>query len=276
MKRAWMPLYVADLITDTQDLNACQFGGYVRLMCHYWVHGGLVGNDLSIRTISGLSSQEWRRFREGIKSKFYMCFEDAWFHKRIEVELQKSDNITKSRKASSLLGVAARQPLGQPNGRPNSQPEVNHARASSLSLSKKDKKPNAKAFVKKARTEINVEAKLKEAGREFAVRSGVDSLAVDEEFAQFRDHHAKLGSVMADWDAAWRTWVRNIKKFQRVRPELNRNVYLGRDAQHAVIDEMFRMEAENANKPNGSRQNEAHSGLLETVPARTQSAPRGS
>ena len=30
---------------------------------------------------------------------------------------------------------------------------------------------------------------------------------------QFRDHHVAKGSVMADWDAAWRTWSRNAAKF---------------------------------------------------------------
>lgn len=35
---------------------------------------------------------------------------------------------------------------------------------------------------------------------------------------QFKDHHLKVGSVMADWDAAWRTWVRNAVKWNRSRP----------------------------------------------------------
>ncbi len=32
---------------------------------------------------------------------------------------------------------------------------------------------------------------------------------ISDQAAQFRDHHAKLASRMADWDAAWRTWMRN-------------------------------------------------------------------
>lgn len=35
------------------------------------------------------------------------------------------------------------------------------------------------------------------------------------EFAQFTDHHRSHASVMADWDAAWRTWCRNSKRFSR-------------------------------------------------------------
>ena len=34
----------------------------------------------------------------------------------------------------------------------------------------------------------------------------------EEMFCNFRDHHLKLGSTMADWGAAWRTWVQNVTK----------------------------------------------------------------
>lgn len=38
------------------------------------------------------------------------------------------------------------------------------------------------------------------------------SLAVELE--KFRNHHAGKGSVMLDWQAAWRTWVGNAPQFQ--------------------------------------------------------------
>ena len=34
----------------------------------------------------------------------------------------------------------------------------------------------------------------------------------EEMFCNFRDHHLKLASTMADWGAAWRTWVQNVTK----------------------------------------------------------------
>lgn len=42
----------------------------------------------------------------------------------------------------------------------------------------------------------------------------VDRLA--DQVAQFRDHHLKNGSLMADWDAAWRTWYRKALEFTRM------------------------------------------------------------
>ncbi len=39
-------------------------------------------------------------------------------------------------------------------------------------------------------------------------------LNCDREAERFRDHHAAKGSVMADWDAAFRTWLGNAQRFQ--------------------------------------------------------------
>ena len=42
---------------------------------------------------------------------------------------------------------------------------------------------------------------------------GFSSFEVQKEVPQFRDYHAAKGSVMKDWDAAFRTWMRNSRKF---------------------------------------------------------------
>lgn len=52
-------------------------------------------------------------------------------------------------------------------------------------------------------------------------------LDVDAETLQFCDHHRARGSVMKDWVAAWRTWMRNTRRFDRTtttrRPIANRH-----------------------------------------------------
>lgn len=35
----------------------------------------------------------------------------------------------------------------------------------------------------------------------------------ERELSRFRDHHTGRGNTMADWDAAWRTWIGNDGKF---------------------------------------------------------------
>lgn len=39
-------------------------------------------------------------------------------------------------------------------------------------------------------------------------------VGVADQFERFLDHHRAKGSVFRDWDAAWRTWVRNGVDFQ--------------------------------------------------------------
>jgi hypothetical protein len=38
------------------------------------------------------------------------------------------------------------------------------------------------------------------------------------EVENFKDYHRAKGNLMADWDAAFRTWMRNAKKFAAARP----------------------------------------------------------
>lgn len=40
--------------------------------------------------------------------------------------------------------------------------------------------------------------------------------SVRDEAEHFRDHHLKLGNRFPDWPAAWRTWMRNALKFNRL------------------------------------------------------------
>jgi hypothetical protein len=51
----------------------------------------------------------------------------------------------------------------------------------------------------------------------FAEEHGWDSSRAKDEFDRFADYHRAKGSVFADWDASWRTWVRNGIKFDSER-----------------------------------------------------------
>jgi hypothetical protein len=51
--------------------------------------------------------------------------------------------------------------------------------------------------------------------KSFASENGLD---LDHEADQFRSHHQAKGSTYKDWDAAFRTWLGNAKKFQAQAP----------------------------------------------------------
>jgi hypothetical protein len=64
------------------------------------------------------------------------------------------------------------------------------------------------------RTRIASEWQPSADGLAYATERAIDA----EEIEAFRDYHLAHGSLMADWDAAWRTWCRNAVKFNRTKP----------------------------------------------------------
>lgn len=50
-----------------------------------------------------------------------------------------------------------------------------------------------------------------------AGQSGFGDEKIGEMFRCFCDHHRAKGNLMADWRAAWRTWIRNEVRFNRER-----------------------------------------------------------
>jgi hypothetical protein len=75
---------------------------------------------------------------------------------------------------------------------------------------------------KKARSQIGdwiPSLKEQEAAANYWQSKGRPDISLSEQVDQFRDHHLKLGSLMADWPAAWRTWYRNAPKMTRQEHE---------------------------------------------------------
>lgn len=75
---------------------------------------------------------------------------------------------------------------------------------------------------------------------DFAVSEGIREWArekdlpdPDGEIEQFRDHHSAKGTTMLDWDAAFRTWLRNAKKWAKPSPN-------GQSKEQSKLDSMMR------------------------------------
>jgi hypothetical protein len=53
------------------------------------------------------------------------------------------------------------------------------------------------------------------AGVDFAFQHGMTGDRLDDEVEKFRAYHAAHGNLMQSWDAAWRQWALNDKKFRK-------------------------------------------------------------
>lgn len=59
--------------------------------------------------------------------------------------------------------------------------------------------------------------------RDFALEKGLESKEAGAAWHAFRDYHLAKGTLNLDWDAAWRTWVRNAVKFEAERQRRIKN-----------------------------------------------------
>ena len=69
----------------------------------------------------------------------------------------------------------------------------------------------------KARTSLASDAQPNEADRASALAAGLYNGHFREQWQRFRDHHLAKGSLMADWSAAWRTWLGNMRRYESAR-----------------------------------------------------------
>lgn len=92
---------------------------------------------------------------------------------------------------------------------PDSNPQTPDTRHQTPTNKKEMDSPAAGG---KRRTRLPQGFQPNEAGRALAVGKGLD---VESEVEAFQNYHTSHGSLMADWQAAWRTWVGNAVKFSR-------------------------------------------------------------
>jgi uncharacterized protein YdaU (DUF1376 family) len=97
MKHPWMPLYVADYLTDTTHLTTQQHGAYVLLMMRYWATGNLPHNDAQLAQVTRLDTESWLREKPVVLA----FFNNDLTHKRIELELKKTAAISRKRSTSA-------------------------------------------------------------------------------------------------------------------------------------------------------------------------------
>lgn len=83
----FMPLYVADYLSDAAHLSTLEHGAYLLLIMTYWQRGeALPDDDKKLARICRLGPREWGRIRPSI-SEFFQVSCSGWSHRRIECEL---------------------------------------------------------------------------------------------------------------------------------------------------------------------------------------------
>ncbi len=141
-----------------------------------------------------------------MQTKTGQPFCDVWVEfveGRMSVEARKS--LQDISRETLCEGFAEPFRKGMPNPEPEPEPLTTTAGALSSADDPEGGKPNRKRSV-----QLPIGWTPTDQHYELADKLGV---GLEGELEQFKDFHTAKGTAFRDWDAAFRTWLRNAKKF---------------------------------------------------------------
>lgn len=202
---------IGDYAKKAGRLSMLQHGSYTLLIDSCYDREQFPTRDEAIEWTWASSTTEVEAV-DFVLRKFFTLEDGVYVQKRIQEEIAEyhaksatNTRIAIERETKRAANSTKRVPVVHeppPNQEPltiNQEPEI---------------KPTADAVVKKPRRCVLADGfEPNESGLQAAA-----GLVLATELAAFRNHHAAKGTLMADWQAAWRTWVGNARKFQRSTP----------------------------------------------------------
>lgn len=203
MALPFMPFYWGDYWRDTAHLSDAEHVTYLRLISHYWQHGGLPTDDGRLARIAGRTLDEWLVMRP-VLSDF---FQSEWRHSRIDRDLARQTEIREGNTERAKRAADARWKRGAMLGA-----SVEHC----LTNANQNQNQNHNQI-------LEPEPKKRVVAR--GTRLSPDWLPEgnfeQEELERFRDYWtAKAGkdAVKVDWQATWRNWLRNKRDWKPQAP----------------------------------------------------------
>ena len=261
MRRLWMPMYWGDYLSDTGHLSTLEHGAYLLLIAHYWQTGCLPTDEPRLARIAKLDSEQWSCVRNAIAS----LFSKNWTHTRIDKELEKSEE--KSKKATDSASKRwnkTEKPImrTQCEGNANAYANAMLTQHNNI-LDKSNILPPSKTKNRKALSELAEDAEPTDRDQQAANKASMSHEQLAAEWQSFKDYHRARANRMADWSAAWRTWVSNFQKFKQ-SPRAGPKKQTGLVAR-ATLELKRQMEFENGSKTQAPGAHEA----VEFLPFRT-------
>jgi uncharacterized protein YdaU (DUF1376 family) len=193
-------------LADTIPMSTLEKGAYLLILIamHRSPDGWIAGDDCSLGKISGLTRNHWHRIAPLIRGFLIVGAGGKVSQNRIQ-----RDRASHSKGENASLSKG-RNPGGTPLADKESLlPLETHLVSESSSESV------VRANARKTLLHQNWGPDGKNIT--YAVDHGFNLERVHQLADAFADHHRSHGNRMADWDAAWRTWVRNEVKFSQRR-----------------------------------------------------------
>lgn len=215
--------HIGDYAAHTRNLSLLEDLAYRRLLDAYY---------LAERPLNGCATDVAREIGmrecvaevEYVLGKFFDLTEEGWSNKRAEKEIAHfSDKKRKASEAgkasaqrrSSVRSTSVEKSATDVEVFPTDVQPTNNQEP----ITKEE--PDGSLLAAKRRKQLPADFMPSNAGMQFAAERGLN---VGEELQKFSDFHRAKGSVMLDWQAAWRTWASNAKTFARGSPLANKQV----------------------------------------------------
>lgn len=191
----------AEMIGVSLDLETQQVEAVVTALTE---RGKIVSNSVAnwVKRQTGTSTERVKRFRER-NSTDGNANETQ---NETPAPLRNGDETIEKRREEQIredsLAATVVAPASQPAKQDFGDPEL-------LAIPK----------TLKRKSRLEGEFLIEEDGERYryAKQLGMTDADLDIECDKFENHHRAKGSLMADWDAAWRTWCRNWQTFSQKR-----------------------------------------------------------
>lgn len=212
-----MQLYVGDYLSDTLDLTTEQHGAYLLLLMTMWKAGGKLPSDpKKLARICRVSARRWHIVWPEI-SHFFDDDGSIVTNERLQNEYQKAVSIREKRAAAGAAGGAAKALKTNNQGLANAKAGPKHSHKSqsepyNIDTNVSIGEPPPKKPVKRA-CAIPENWVPNQKNIDHALSKNFTEQEIENEAANFRNHHLARGTKFKDWDAGWRTWISNAIKF---------------------------------------------------------------
>lgn len=207
MSVPYVPLYVVDYEADTSHLTIEEDGAYWRLLRLCWRTAGCsIPNDREwIQRRLRVDDEAYERSVQPVIDEFFKIKAGRLYQARLLREWQLVNEKSKKRSEA-----------GKKGGRPPKLLENNESNKSNAFDLLKQPEPepelNKKENIKR-KTTMSENWHPNDKCIQYALDKGIER--IEDETARFIDYHRSRGKPSADWDASWRTWIRNSVKYKQ-------------------------------------------------------------
>lgn len=256
--RPWFKFYTRDFRDGVRVLTLEEIGAYTLILSLLYETGGRLKDDERILCAQiGCDVRVWRRVRARLlaEGKFTATDDGFLTNDRASKEIASAEHLSEVRRTSGRSGG---QQSGKSRAKPMGDNEAPEANASVLlapegrrqkadtikvplivedepplfALPEPPDEPEAKPTRRKPRvgaTERTLPTELTPGMRKAADKAGYLNGSGEAQFDRWRDYHLAKGSLIADFDASFRTWIANAQRFDAQHNRKATNVQRSND-----------------------------------------------